>query len=841
MIWFFAFIVLRLAAAAVLLVTWGYAISAYSPFAFEMFIRPRLFPWLTTFVTWHHAWYAAAYLATVVTLLPDIIGRVARGDRGERTRRWAAAMYVVVFGAVGAYLVTSPYLPTLWNDSRSLVTALVSLVPLLWLAAVDHLAVWRTLTASGRTSSPVTGQRRLLVACTGAAVYVWGVHLVWALFRATTMDGVLPWLTATVWALALDLATFMVVYVMFSLATAAAASRRASRAWEHGLTVVLAAIGICELLRRIVLPALSFDSRDGVTVSVVAGVSLAAMWSGLALRRPSLSGDPDVTGMELLLVPHVRRVAPAIVALLVLPLVAFTGLARVERLDWDFVIQKVLIVCEWTLAFGLLLRVSARVQERPWSAWALFVPPLVALASLHTIPRATAALGIAMNDARLDPDVVLDRYAAADLSFRLTAGGLVEQTGLDADYYRSLLRSTAVADGPSDAPPSVDWSVPFGSPREPRPNVFVFVIDSLRRDYLSPYNSAVDFTPSLGQFARDGFVFDNAFTRYGGTWLAMPSIWVGGSVTRDWGAQGFERLNAIEKLVAGDGYRVVINDYTVAQFLRPSTPVTTLDPDVPSVETDLCHLLDSLDGHLDASASDSRPVFAYLAPMNVHILNTRSEGRTGETPRGEIFEGFYAPYASRVERMDACFGGFVSDLRRRGLYDNSVIVVTSDHGDSLGEGGNWGHQFFLFPEDVRVPLLVHVPAALRPAVTTDLGRVTFTTDLAPTLYALLGHQVRNLGSLFGMPLFGPADQEPAPRRRESFLLMSSYGATYGLLRRNGRLLYISDLINGREYAFDMSRELLGERIDVSDDLRIVNQRQIRERVAEVQAHYHSTP
>ena len=44
------------------------------------------------------------------------------------------------------------------------------------------------------------------------------------------------------------------------------------------------------------------------------------------------------------------------------------------------------------------------------------------------------------------------------------------------------------------------------------------------------------FTPGIEQFAADSFVFRNAFTRYGGTWLAMPSIWVGGQVTLTAGA-----------------------------------------------------------------------------------------------------------------------------------------------------------------------------------------------------------------------------------------------------------------------------------------------------------------
>jgi arylsulfatase A-like enzyme len=169
-------------------------------------------------------------------------------------------------------------------------------------------------------------------------------------------------------------------------------------------------------------------------------------------------------------------------------------------------------------------------------------------------------------------------------------------------------------------------------------------------------------------------------------------------------------------------------------------------------------------------------------------------------------------------------------LKNTGIYDNSIIVVTSDHGESLGEGGNYGHQFFLFPEDIRVPLIMSIPSAMRNAWSTDTGRVAFSMDIVPTLYALLGYQVRELGPYAGSPLVTKPDVDLPSRRRQPFIVMSSYGASYGVLRRNGRYLFISDLINYREYAFELFKPPLGEAVRVSDDLRSVNQGLIRTHV-----------
>jgi hypothetical protein len=113
--------------------------------------------------------------------------------------------------------------------------------------------------------------------------------------------------------------------------------------------------------------------------------------------------------------------------------------------------------------------------------------------------------------------------------------------------------------------------------------------------------------------------------------------------------------------------------------------------------------------------------------------------------------------------------------------------------------------------------------------------VTLLRDLAPTLLTLLGQPVRELGPPFGTAMFVPPDREPAPRRRESFLLMSSYGSTFALLRRNGKFLYISDLVNWREYAYTLFREPLGERVTLTETLRRASQADIRTKVDEVDA------
>jgi arylsulfatase A-like enzyme len=213
-------------------------------------------------------------------------------------------------------------------------------------------------------------------------------------------------------------------------------------------------------------------------------------------------------------------------------------------------------------------------------------------------------------------------------------------------------------------------------------------------------------------------------------------------------------------------------------------------------------------------------------------------------PAGEKYPGFFDKVAAGVHEVDACVGHFVGYLKRAHLYDDSVIILTSDHGDSLGEEGRWGHAFYLYPEVMRVPLIVHLPSWLKTHVTTDVDAVAFSTDIAPTLYALLGYTPRDLGSLFGRPLFVDHsvdhNGELTSRRRESFLIASSYGAVYGMLRDNGRLMYVVDTVDGREYAFDLS-SVPGGRIDVTQTMTNENRRMIQEGLTTLAALYHYQP
>jgi arylsulfatase A-like enzyme len=450
------------------------------------------------------------------------------------------------------------------------------------------------------------------------------------------------------------------------------------------------------------------------------------------------------------------------------------------------------------------------------------VPPCLALALFQAVGPFGARPGL------------VDRYATVDMSFRFVRDLRAAHSGETAAFYASLKANTLVS--PLRVTPPAP-RFPGGRESASRPpHIFLFVIDSLRRDYVSPYNPAVTFTPAIGQFAADSFVFERAMTRYAGTALAVPSIWAGSMLIHMLDQRPFDSRNALLALLDADGYRRVMSvDHIMRELLPPGSASVELDRGVAPMDCDFCRTMRELEARLAEASDNPGPVFSYTLPQNVHIAVASK--RT--VPEDHAYPGFFAPVAESVRQVDECFGEFLAFLRRSRLYDESIVILTADHGDSLGEEGRWGHAYFMVPEVMRIPLIIHVPTAMRARVRADLHGVSFSTDITPTLYALLGHAQQDLGRLFGAPLLVDRDGELPSRRRDSFLLASSYGAVYGMLRHNGRLLYTSDAMDGREDAYDL-RGLTGQRVTATAAITELNRRQMTEQLRQLASLNHFT-
>ena len=147
-----------------------------------------------------------------------------------------------------------------------------------------------------------------------------------------------------------------------------------------------------------------------------------------------------------------------------------------------------------------------------------------------------------------------------------------------------------------------------------------------------------------------------------------------------------------------------------------------------------------------------------------------------------------------------------------------------------------GHAYSLHPEIVRVPLIVHVPPAIRSAWRWNETRVAYTTDITPTLYRLIGHEPTSPAPFFGEPLALRAGVSPPPQGTR--MVVASYGAVYGVLLAHATRYYVFDAVSMRDMAFELGRGAnAGVEVPMTPDVQEQGLKTIRDTVGAIGSFY----
>jgi len=373
------------------------------------------------------------------------------------------------------------------------------------------------------------------------------------------------------------------------------------------------------------------------------------------------------------------------------------------------------------------------------------------------------------------------------------------------DLCRILRENTNIRDIPART--DVQLADSLASTKSERPNIFVFVIDSMRPDYLGAYNPQVDYTPNLDAFARDSIVLHHAYSQYAGTSLSEPAIWAGAMMLHSHYPQPFSRLNSLDRMLHTDGYRMFVSLDEILGVILPSNDgVVNLDPNVKLWNhLELGSTVRRAETILDAQHDSNHPLFLYTQPKNVHQFASNDV----PSPASQHWPnrpGLNTRVTYEVHWVDNCLGQFFDYLKQRGLYDSSIIIVTSDHGDATGELGRQSHSTSIWPEIMHVPLIIHLPPSMRVRFVYDDTRLATLTDLTPTLYYLLGHRPIRQNPLYGRPLLAETMGELALYPQHDLLLASDVRAVYGILTADERYLYTTYDSPAQSYLFDLAAD-----------------------------------
>jgi len=283
-----------------------------------------------------------------------------------------------------------------------------------------------------------------------------------------------------------------------------------------------------------------------------------------------------------------------------------------------------------------------------------------------------------------------------------------------------------------------------GGPSSPRfagAPVVLISIDTLRSDHLPAYGYRALQTPHVDRFRRDAILFRHAYSPCP---MTLPShlTMLTGLQPPEHGVRnniGFAFRNAdhpsLPTILKKRGYATgaAISSYV----LRGETGLAAA---FDSYE-------DSIDPRPGASFADFQrpgqttealarewvqarkdaPFFFFLHLYEPHVPY--------DPP--EPFRSRYAlAYDGEIATADAIVGDFLDFLRGAGVYDRALIVVTSDHGEGLGDHGEDQHSILLYREAIQVPLLLKLPGSARAGESVDAPAQL--ADLAPTVTEVLG-------------------------------------------------------------------------------------------------------
>jgi arylsulfatase A-like enzyme/tetratricopeptide (TPR) repeat protein len=304
------------------------------------------------------------------------------------------------------------------------------------------------------------------------------------------------------------------------------------------------------------------------------------------------------------------------------------------------------------------------------------------------------------------------------------------------------------------APPAVESTSPV-EPPQPGPDtpVVLISIDTLRSDRLPIYGyDAVD-TPAIDAMRARSILFERAYSHSPMTLPAHVSMLTGTLP----GTHGV-RNNIGYAFDPGDGFHLpcALRTHGYATGAAVSTYVLRGESGF-----DAC--FDHYDDAVDPRAGDRNALQERSGRITLDRSKAWIQAHKDEPffflfhiyePHApydppEPYRNRYShPYDGEVAAADAIVGGLIEFLEERGIWDRALVILTSDHGEGLGDHGEMQHSVLLNRELIQVPLLVKLPEANRAGDTVT--EAVQLVDLAPTILDVLGFEIP--GDLDGVSL-----------------------------------------------------------------------------------------
>ncbi|HLX85516.1 MAG TPA: sulfatase-like hydrolase/transferase [Terriglobales bacterium] len=290
---------------------------------------------------------------------------------------------------------------------------------------------------------------------------------------------------------------------------------------------------------------------------------------------------------------------------------------------------------------------------------------------------------------------------------------------------------------------------PPHTPRKPatsaidstHPNIILITLDTTRADRMGFLGSTRGLTPNLDAMARQGVAFTRAYSHVPITTASHTTILTGTypqfNRVNDFGVPLSARLPYLPDLLHAQGYHTgAFVGSLILDPLEGTAPGFDRGFDIYDADFNLRrHGMDRYKTVERRAGEVVNHALAWLSQLPngpfflwVHLYDAHDPY---DPP--EPFKTRFAsqPYDGEIAYADSAMGKLITEIRKHGLYEETLIAVMADHGESLGAHGENTHGIFLYDETLHVPLLFKLPGSQAAGKHVD-ARVRLV-DVAPTI------------------------------------------------------------------------------------------------------------
>jgi arylsulfatase A-like enzyme/Flp pilus assembly protein TadD len=272
--------------------------------------------------------------------------------------------------------------------------------------------------------------------------------------------------------------------------------------------------------------------------------------------------------------------------------------------------------------------------------------------------------------------------------------------------------------------------------REPGLNVLLISIDTLRADALGAYGRAGAETPRIDRLAQGGVRFEQAHAHNVVTLPSHANLLSGQYAlahgVRDNSGFRFPKgLPTLATLLKARGYRTgaFVSSFALDSRFGLDVGFDTYDDHLGGAETRTAFLMPERRG-VETVAAATRwiaaqgeaPAFCFVHLYEPHFPYQPPEPFASRFPR--------EPYQGDVAAADAALDPLLAPILEAGNRGRTLVVLTADHGEALGDHGEQTHGIFAYEATLRVPLIFYAPRLFGPAVVRTPVR---HVDVAPTV------------------------------------------------------------------------------------------------------------